>query len=239
MIEGSLSEFNFGEILTLAGKNRKTGVIILKEPEGREGKVYLKDGYVYFAESNVKRKPIGEMLIEAGKLSRNQLQAALEEQKRMNNRVRLGMILIDKGYISPQDLVNAVQEQISETVFQFFEWNEGSFVFIPGVEANDEDIGIKMDIETVILKGAERIEHWKSLKRFISSSEIVFEPNEVSEDDKVIVLRPKELKLLRLIDGRRTVKELLKESGLGEYELYKLLFGLHSAGLIRKKEEAS
>jgi hypothetical protein len=238
MLEGNLSEFNFGEILSLAGKNRKTGVIILKRPDGAEGKVFLKDGYIYFAETNTRRKPIGEMLVESGKITRNQLQEALEEQSRLNGRVRLGMILLDKGFISPQDLVQVVQEQITEQIFQLFEWNEGTFVFLPGKVAENEDIGIKLDIQTAILKGAEKIKHWESLRRFVGSLDTVFLPSEVQDEDRVIILKPKELKVLRLIDGQRAVRDILKLSGLTELELYSILFALHSAGLIEKQEGA-
>lgn len=239
MLEGDLSEFNFGEILKLAGKNRKTGVLILKKADGSETSVYLKDGYIYFAESNIKRKPIGERLIESKKISREQLQEALDEQKRMGKKVRLGMILLDKGFISPQDLVNVVQEQIMESIFQLFEWNEGTFIFIPNKIAENEDIGIKLDIETAILKGAEKISHWKSLKRFIGSLDSIFEPTEVTDEDRVIVLKPKELKILRLVDGEKRIRDILKASGMTEIELYSIIFALSSAGLIRKKEESS
>lgn len=236
MLEGSLKEFNFGEVLKLAGQTRKTGAIKLKREDGARGTVYLSDGYIYFAESNVKRKPIGERLVEAGKITLKQLNDALNEQKKMENKVRLGMILLDKGYISPQDLVTAIQDQILETIFQFFTWKDGTFVFVPGARVENEDIGVRLDIENAILKGAERLEHWKSLNRFIPSLDVVFEPADVNDDEKVIVLRPRELKVLRMIDGNRKVRDILKEVGMSEYELFKILFGMHSAGLIRKKQ---
>lgn len=237
MLEGNLSEFNFAEILKLAGKNHKTGVIVLKKPDGSEASVYLRDGYIYFAETSTKRKPLGEMLIEKGKITRAQLQESLEEQKRLAKRVRLGMILLDKGFISPQDLVNAIQDQILDSIFQLFEWSEGTFVFIPEKQAENEDIGVRLDVETAILKGAEKISHWKSLERYVGGLDSVFEPCEVSEEDRVIVLKPKELKVLRLVDGDRKVRDLLKYLGVSELELYQILFALGSAGLIKKKED--
>lgn len=239
MLEGSLSEFSFAEILELAGKNKKTGVILIKKPDGAEAQVYLKDGYIYFAESNLKKKPIGEMLVESGKISRNQLQDALEEQKRMGKKVRLGMILLDKGYISPKDLVQVVQEQILDSIFQLFDWTEGTFVFIPGKVAENEDIGIKLDVETAILRGAEKISYWKSVRDIVGDLDTSYEPSEVSDDDRVIVLKPKELKVLRYIDGEKKIRDLLKLLGMPETELYQILFALSSSGLIKKKEEKS
>lgn len=235
MLEGRLEEFNFGEILKLAAQTKKTGVIVLKRDDGAEGKVYLRDGYIYFAESNRRKKPIGEMLIESGKITRNQLQTALEEQKKLGNAVRLGMILMDKGFITPQDLVSVVQDQITETIFQFFEWDKGKFAFLTGIEAENEDIGIKLDIENAIIRGSEKIKHWESLKRFVGGLDTVFAPQDVYDEDKVIVLRPRELKILRLIGPGKKLREIIKESQMDEFELYRLLFALTSAGLIKKE----
>lgn len=239
MLEGSLSEFNFGEVLKLVGSAKKTGVVKLKNPDGIEGLVYFKNGEVYFSESTWKRKPIGERLIDAKKITKEQLKEALNIQKQTGKKIRLGMILIDKGFISPQDLVSFVQDQIIETILDFFTWKDGTFVFEPDRVASNEDIGIKSSIENLILQGSDRLENWKSLQKFIPNKDMVFTTVEVhSDENKVIVLRPKELKVLRYIDGVKTVKEILKESGLGQFELYRILFGLHAAGLITKSIES-
>lgn len=234
MLEGNLKEFSFAEILKLVGDTKKTGAIKLRKKDGSEGFLYLKDGNVYFASSNFKRKPLGERLVEAGKINRKQLEEVLQEQRNENKKIRLGMILVDKEYISPQVLVNFVQEQIIEAILDFFTWEEGSFLFIPGKEAKDEDIGIQMSIENVILKGSEKLENWRSLKKFIKDKNTIFDSTDIKEEKKVIVLRPKELKVLRLVNGERTIKDLLKDTMFGEFELYRILFGLYSAGLIEK-----
>lgn len=238
MLKGNLSEFNFGEVLQLVGKSKKTGAIKLTNKDGTEGVVYIRNGEVYFAESTWRRKPIGQRLVESGKITRSQLEEALEIQNKSGKKMRLGMILIDLGYISPQDLVSFVQEQILETVLDFFTWKEGEFVFIPDKKADNEDIGIKISIENLILQGAERLENLKSLLKFIPDKDIIFKVNEIGPDEnKVIVLRPKELKVLRLIDGNRNIHDLLKETGMSDFELFRILFGLHAAGLITKSDK--
>lgn len=240
MLEGSLSEFNFGEVLKLIAAQKKTGAIKLRDANGREGIVYVRDGDVYFAEGSWKRKPIGQRLVEAGKVTQEQVKEALDIQNKSGRAMRLGMILLDKGYITPQDLVSFVQEQILETVLEFFTWKDGTFTFVADKVAANEDIGIKMSFENLLLQGAERLENWKSLKKFIPDTSIVFVAVDAPADEnKVIVLRPKELKVLRYIDGKRNVADLVKSTGMGEFELYRILFGLHVAGLIRKSEEVN
>jgi type IV pilus assembly protein PilB len=59
-----------------------------------------------------KRKPkqLGQILIEQGLLTKEQLEAALAEHR--NTPKALGRVLIDKGFIKEQDLVRALSEQV-------------------------------------------------------------------------------------------------------------------------------
>jgi len=53
------------------------------------------------------KKRIGEILCENGSLSQSQLKKSLEEQYSYKNR-QLGQILIDMGYITAEQLSNAL-----------------------------------------------------------------------------------------------------------------------------------
>ncbi len=55
-------------------------------------------------------KRIGDLLVERGLLTTNQLQAVLEEQTRTG--LRLGQILLTKGLISESDLVDVIHERL-------------------------------------------------------------------------------------------------------------------------------
>ena len=59
-----------------------------------------------------KRKPkqLGQILLEQGLLTREQLDRALEEHR--NTPKSLGRVLIDLGYIRERDLVRALAEQV-------------------------------------------------------------------------------------------------------------------------------
>src|SRR5512147_2870691 len=55
-------------------------------------------------------KRIGDLLVEKGLLSREQLQAVLDEQTRTGH--RLGQILIQKNWISQEDLTDVIQNRL-------------------------------------------------------------------------------------------------------------------------------
>src|SRR5687768_12328579 len=57
------------------------------------------------------RKRIGELLLEAGVISRHQLEAALMIQKQ--TRARLGITLVSQGFISEEELVAGLAKALA------------------------------------------------------------------------------------------------------------------------------
>src|SRR5581483_721880 len=55
--------------------------------------------------------PIGELLISAGQLSREQLEAALAEQQGLEEHVRLGELLVARKRVSSKAVAQALAEQ--------------------------------------------------------------------------------------------------------------------------------
>jgi hypothetical protein len=58
----------------------------------------------------MRRRPIGQILVEKGEISPEELQAALDEQERTG--LKLGQILIETGRISWLALARAIAEQV-------------------------------------------------------------------------------------------------------------------------------
>ena len=64
--------------------------------------------------SSVKRRrrvPLGELLVDLGLLTSNQVQSALEQQKKLNHHNKLGAVLLEKGYIDEAALIRALYQQ--------------------------------------------------------------------------------------------------------------------------------
>ncbi|MGB9857607.1 MAG: GspE/PulE family protein [Dictyoglomaceae bacterium] len=55
------------------------------------------------------KKPLGEYLLELGLITKEQLEKALEEQKKTG--ARLGQILIERGYVKPEDIGRVLELQ--------------------------------------------------------------------------------------------------------------------------------
>lgn len=233
-LRGNLKDFSLPDVFQLVTFSRKTGVLRIQRDDDAQGSVWFRDGDVFFAQSNWHTEPLGERLVRAQRLTPQALDRAL--QLRVNEKEdgrRLGQILIDEGYITDKVLEAFVSEQIQETIFDLMRWDEGDFDFEAMPEAVEEDIGLSVSIENVIMEGSRRLEEWTRIKKKIPSVDVVFKmATAPGEGTFEISLKPIEWNLLLLVDGTRSVAELAHETDRTDFEVARIIYGLFSAGLL-------
>ena len=237
-LHGSLDEFSLPEVFCLVRSGRKSGILHVSSAAAH-GSIFFREGAVLFARSEARVKPLGERLVDAGCISLDDLDRALTEQaaEPAGGR-RLGEILVDAGRISPLVLESFVEGQIRETVFDLMSWDSGEFSFEVTSQVADEDIGITVSTENLIMEGSRRLEQWQRIRRKIPSTEVVFRLTSAAPAESVeIDLTPAEWSLLVRIDGVRSVGELARETGQTDFTVSKVLYGLLSARLIEAVDE--
>ena len=236
-LEGNLKDFSLEDMFRLLASGRKTGTLLLERSDA-EGKVCFKKGRVFFASSNWNRESLGRRLVKAGVISEKQLRQALglqKIQKKEKANRRLGQILVDEGYLESRVLENFIQEQINDTLFDLFRWEEGELRFEAGESCEDEDIGISVSVENIVMESSRRLELWNRIRTKIPSMDSRFIMAGAPGDKSMeIHLKPKEWMLLCYLHGGRTVRELVDLTGYNDFETAKILFGMYSAGLIEK-----
>ena len=130
-LEGNLKDFSLADMFRLLSSGQKTGTLYMTRSEA-EGRVCFKKGRVYFASSNYNRESLGKRLVKSGVISEKQLRQALglqKIQKKEKAGRRLGQILVDEGYLEGKILENFIQDQINDTLFDLFRWEEGDLRF--------------------------------------------------------------------------------------------------------------
>jgi type IV pilus assembly protein PilB len=102
-----------------------------------------------------KSKRIGELLIRERKITVKQLEEALAEQARQGERVKIGAILIQKGYIDEESLASFLSNQFGLPVIDLsrFAFNQAVVDLIPGNIARKYEI-IPLGKEGATLKMA-------------------------------------------------------------------------------------
>lgn len=237
-LQGNLTDFSLAEIFQMLSTSKKTGTLQIVNQEEAEGNVYFNAGEVFFATSNWHRESLGSRLVKSKKITEEQLDKALEVQAKDKSGKRLGKILIELGSITDEVLNTFIQTQIQDTIFDLFRWSEGDFSFLPDQFPTEEDIGIHLSIDNIILEATRKLEQWERIKQKIPALDMVFQMAEApGEGERDIVLKPLEWKLLRKIDGRRDINELSKILDLTDFETCRIIYGLFSVGLLEKVGE--
>ena len=233
-LRGNLKELSLPDIFQLVTFSGKTGVLRIHRPDGAQGSVWFRDGDVFFAQSNWRTEPLGERLVRAQRITPMALERALElRNEEPDGGRRLGEILVDGGYITDKVLEAFVQEQMQDTIFDLMRWDDGDFEFEAMPDTLEEDIGLAVSIENVIMEGSRRLEEWNRIKKKIPSTDIVLKmATAPGEGTFEISLKPIEWNLLLLVDGTRSVAELAVETGRTDFEVARILYGLFSAGLL-------
>lgn len=241
-LEGNLTDFSLADMFRLLQSGAKTGILQVRRDD-ESAVVCFREGLVYFAGDELVLEPAGKRLVHSGVISEKQLRQArglLKIQKRDKAGRRLGQILADEGYVEASVLEQFVRDQVSDTLFDLLRWDSGELRFEPGREIADADIGIAIPVDDALEDAGRRLEMWERIREKIPSMDTRFAmasgPGTMSGD---IHLKPREWLLLCHLHGGRSVAELSVLTGYNDFEVARVLYGMHASGLITKMGAAS
>ena len=234
-LKGKLETFYFASLLQFLSHDKKTGVLELNH-DVKIVKIFIKDGIIVFATSSQKERSLGHLIRKQGMISENELQKCLQAAKETKR--KLGTILVEKGYVSTETLKKMLHHQVTEVLYDVFLWKAGEF--------NYKDVSINVEgklvtqINTIglVLEASRRIDEWSIIKKQITNDKLIFKISETTQDKKEIKLNNNEWRILSLIDGSRTVRQVVNKSGYDEYTAYKIFCSLLLSGLIEESKEA-
>lgn len=148
----------------------------------------------------------------------------------LSSQAQKGEIFLREGEIV-HALTGAVRGE--EAVYELAIWQEGEFLFRPGVET--EERTVKKSNTNLLMEAARRIDEWQVLSKRIPSTRMVpFFTNHSTSTS--ISFTPQEWAVICKVDERRTIEELAAVLGVSAFDVCKLLYGLITAGLVELRE---
>ncbi len=228
VLAGDLESFPLADILMLLHNTGKTGA--LRCTRGEEAKTLeWEGGEIVFARSSMHQDRLSAYLLTHGTISENQLRTA----EKVRSPERLGATMIQLGILTQSILEEAVKGHVREIVYSLFHWQDGAFEFCEG-DPPVEKVVLDAGVLNLILEGARRLDEWALVREKIQSDQVVLAPQQTVEEASAAAnLSHVERDVLGLVDGRRTVREVVDAAGHGEFEGWQALHALLSAGLLR------
>ena len=218
---------------------KKTGTVTFSRETGIK-KVNFQNGDVIFASSNLDNDRLEDFLLRSNKLTRAQFDASTELTKKTGK--KLGAILIELGFISPQDLVAGFKEQVKKIILSLFIWRDGRYIFDDGPLPSSDIIPLQMSIGNLIIEGIQG-QDWQVVRKSLpplrtklrpaADPSFLFQGADIEQDQRSI---------LSLIDGDKTIEELCSLSGLGDFNTLKAIYALLAlkmaeTGAIKTEQE--
>lgn len=228
ILQGSLKAVRIPDVLTFLNYLKKTGTLTV-EGDGQTHSVYFHNGEIVFATSSDPEESLGNYLVRRGKITQEQ---NVETVCQIAPGKRHGKVLVAEGLLTPSELWHAVQSQVLEIIYDLFPLKEGSFQFEETEHPNEEKIKLSLPATNIILEGVRRMDEWPRIHQMIPDDRAVpvLEPQE--RRDAGVQLSPDERSILRLVDGKRKIRDILRKWPHEEFEARRSLANLIMARYI-------
>lgn len=124
---GDLEHLPIVDVIQLMNSSRKSGILSVKGKKG-ESQLVFKDGYIVSASHLNNSVRIGQILVDMGLISAEQLDAALRKQQLDgDNRKPLVITLIEMGLTREEHAYKGLQKLIEITLVEILTWKTGKF----------------------------------------------------------------------------------------------------------------
>lgn len=234
---GDLDETALPEILATVHRHGVPGVLECRREDVTK-RVFFIDGDVIFATSSDRSESLGDFLLSREKITRAQYRISNDEMDRSAG-TRHGTILVQLGFIQPDELGVAVREQVEMILWDLFNWSAGQVSFRVGRFRDDEVYKIKIPTSRAIISGCKHIADGKRVIATLGGRSTVFRPLPRPPHLEDLRLEAGEDRLLEAVDGRTTLYELCEHGPFSAGLNARVLYAYAEMNLIERVDVSS
>lgn len=220
-----LRDYRLPEVLLSLWNARKTGMLFLKNWPA-EKTIYIKNGNVVFAASNMEEDCLGPYLLAQKMITVTQYYESIRLIEKTGK--RHGAILAELGYLTSKQIEDAVRKQIETIVLSVFQWEDGYVFFEEAPFEINEPITLQTEIHELIYKGVRTIDSFPQIRNALPLTTVLIHSSGTNAMLKKFKFNEGEKKVISLINSKNTVLDILKELGGDDLETLRLLYALAS-----------
>ncbi|HXK10241.1 MAG TPA: DUF4388 domain-containing protein [Vicinamibacteria bacterium] len=225
-VSGNIEPASFPHLLVDLHRHGATGSLKVTGPVHPKA-LYFRAGRILFGSSNDPRDQLGAILIESGRITREQLD---EVNAKVGPGNPLAKVLAESGFVNQRELGDAARVKVERILADVLSWSSGSFEFEDGVLPKGA-VDLKLSTEKLLLAAVMRVPDRTFALRHVELS-TVLEP--VTEGESALSeVRSEVWPLLERLDGRRTLKDAIALTRLDEFEAAKIACAMLFLGIVR------
>jgi hypothetical protein len=230
-VSGNIEPASFPHLLVDLHRHGATGSLKVNGPVHPK-QLFFRAGRILFGSSNDPRDQLGAILIESGRITREQLD---EVNARVGPGNPLAKVLEESGFVNRREIGDAARTKVERILADVLSWESGSFEFEDGVLPKGA-VDLKLSTERLVLEATQRISDRSFALRHLGM-ETVLEPAPGS-DGALAEVGADVSALLERLDGQRTLKEAIALTRLDEFEAAKTACAMLFLGIVRQKAGA-
>lgn len=219
-IEGPIKELSLFELFQLISFAKKTGQLKITTIDGYQYFLYFREGFLIYLD-------LGEKIIN--ELQKRGMIDSINENKDLES-------LLVENKLDIKEVSSILKSLVENEIFTLLKLKDGFFNFEEVEKETIKGLELHMRIENLIMEGARRIDETERLLAVLPPDSTILSISEEIMNKNYISLTSEEWEILSLIDGKKSIKDIIKVKG-NEFKTIKALYGLYMSGLLKKGEE--
>lgn len=235
-IEGTLAETTVPDLLRSLVRNAESGIVSLESME-RHDHIYVSEGRIVYATSSDSDLGLAEVLLRSGDINLSQYQTA---QERVVGSKRIGSVLVELGFLKPDELIRAVERQVSNIVWDTVAFRSGSYMVEFTSEFPHEILVLTINTERLIMDGIHRVVTWSLIERGLGRRSRVL--RQVPGSDSRVYhldLTEEENHVWSLVAETGTVESICDRSYLSNFGTCRTVWALLTVNLVEDAEASA
>lgn len=229
-LRGNLRDFSVTQLLNLIHLARKTGALTVQGE--KKANAYFRDGKLAYAHMDGEPDDLATILYHDKKLTRAQYHTLKKRAKNLNDKA-LGLLLVNAGYLSQEEILASVQAHYISTIQHLFAWAEGLFSFNAKAPPPAGKILTRIDLGNLIIEGARRLREWEKLQDEIPDLDMALKfTDRPGTDIHKLNLSVEEWRVVSYINPRNTIRQIARATKMTDLEIRRIVYGLLQAGLV-------
>lgn len=240
ILSGNLTQVPLPDVINFAYNSRLSGRMTIFS-KAIFGEIFIENGNLVFATLSRKggtQQFLTDLLRKDGRLSCDSktLADVLEESRTRN--LSVGQVLVQRKLISEEELMACLKQHAQQAFNGILEALEGNFFLEKdALPLNLQDISFRLPLISVLMEGLRHLDEKQQAVEFFHDEGVVLLHLITNEDALTSFdLSDSEIQVFSLIDGKKTLKQLLQESSMDPREVKRVCYFLSKVGLVRIKD---
>jgi hypothetical protein len=229
-MKGELGLFSAAEILQLIAVQEKSGVLQVRS-KGRTAVLFFDCGKIVSARDRRQSTsdPFLTHLLENGQITMDNLHRIIDVKKQQGGdtvEIMLAEQMADEAKVG--EWLSIYAQQI---VANMVKWEIGSYEFAATCDGMpDKRLGKPLRLEPLLMEALRRKDEVEQIRRFLPGLETRLD---IAEPDYLALpLEQEDMAVLKLVDGDRTIDQIIEESSTDEVDTLDILEKLFTLGII-------